>query len=67
MAHLDWIVEKEGDMTELNQRENEAIYEFVKENHADLKRMDFNNADIGDFCEFFVWAYAAISEKMIPY
>lgn len=54
-------------MTELNQRENEAIYEFVRENHADLKRMDFNNADVGDFCEFFVWAYAAISEKMIPY
>ncbi len=59
----DVLVAIEGDVMALNNNENHAVFQFVNENIADLKRMDFSNSDVGDFCEFFAWAHELICKR----
>jgi hypothetical protein len=67
MAHLDWIAEKEGDMTDLNQRELQAVFDAVTPMLRDIRDFPFESSEDADIYEFCAYIYQQICDKTVPY
>lgn len=67
MAHLDYIHDHRGDMTELNQREQQAVYDAVKPILSDIREFPWETAPDEDVYEFAAYLYQQVCDKAIPY
>lgn len=67
MAHLDYIYDKRGDMTELNERELQAVFEAVEPMLRDIRDFPFETAPDDEIYEFCAYLYQQICDKAVPF